>query len=413
MSLNNTPHSPQGAGPAPQERPRSVRETAIKLLADLDAWERHEPGILGYSAMGLRPALKPSADALRLALQQPEFSRADLLSDAPWAVEGIEIMRAGKEGLLPIHIKAIVNAAEAGLQAHGSFQLRWDADMRAIERWQRGDLFSERTRALLERALAELEKAKEVHAERISGDDYRECSAVAEELEGRLKIGEPGQRNHVWPDHADLVVWLLELLDAQPASPTGAEIKGVVRSLGELVDCGCTEGDLAEAANGAISLIDRMQAVLWASERRCLQAEVRGVKAGRLLVEAAQLFRSYEAHHRAKFPLWTPGSTGEGAESHDKAERNAEIAARIEALLPSLDVPPDAIGESLLGGPQGAKLDSDGLCPICGRDYAGGEETHCTASDDCPSFFEELGKAHPDHPGGEERTHGPESAVDD
>lgn len=43
-----------------------------------------------------------------------------------------------------------------------------------------------------------------------------------------------------------------------------------------------------------------------------------------LLSEAAALFREYEAHHRAK---------GDGAETTARAERNAEIASRIEAHL--------------------------------------------------------------------------------
>lgn len=51
-----------------------------------------------------------------------------------------------------------------------------------------------------------------------------------------------------------------------------------------------------------------------------------------LLAEAAQLFRTYEAHHRAKI-----GEIGRP----EKAERNAEIAGRIEAYLAS---PPDDEG---------------------------------------------------------------------
>jgi hypothetical protein len=56
-------------------------------------------------------------------------------------------------------------------------------------------------------------------------------------------------------------------------------------------------------------------------------------RATALLIEAAQLFRFYEAHHRAKA---TPeGATGfhDVAATIAKAKRNAEIAGRIEAFL--------------------------------------------------------------------------------
>lgn len=66
-----------------------------------------------------------------------------------------------------------------------------------------------------------------------------------------------------------------------------------------------------------------------------------------LLAEVAQLLRGYEAHHRAKFPLWTPGSTGDGAEAHAKAERNGQFAARIERWLAGEDMMPDHPVEAL------------------------------------------------------------------
>lgn len=59
-------------------------------------------------------------------------------------------------------IDARVEAAEL----NAVFRLRWKADMRAIKRWQEAD----------------------------------------------------AGRELVWPDHADLVVWLLEQLDSRPAA---------------------------------------------------------------------------------------------------------------------------------------------------------------------------------------------------
>lgn len=42
------------------------------------------------------------------------------------------------------------------------------------------------------------------------------------------------------------------------------------------------------------------------------------------------------------------------------------------------------------------------ICQSCGRDFGGDDELKpgdkCPATDDCPSYFEEKGRAHPDHP---------------
>ena len=75
------------------------------------------------------------------------------------AADEIECLRAT--------IRQINDRLEKADELEKSFNLRWDADMRAIRRWQ---------------------------------------------------VAHPGN-DLVWPDHADLVVWLLEQLSATSAQP--------------------------------------------------------------------------------------------------------------------------------------------------------------------------------------------------
>jgi hypothetical protein len=100
-----------------------------------------------------------------------------------------------------------------------------------------------------------------------------------------------------------------------------------------------------------------------------------------LLAEAAALFRSYEAHHRAKA---TAGP--KGASAFDTAERNAEIAGRIEAFMTEFETPRDrvhALAQSLIqemerqGGAQAFDFDHglDGSSTYtCLRDLLGQKE---------------------------------------
>lgn len=66
-----------------------------------------------------------------------------------------------------------------------------------------------------------------------------------------------------------------------------------------------------------------------------------------LLAEAAALFRSYEAHHRVKATglEGTIASPGDIADTIAKAERNAEMASRIEAFMTEFETPRDRLHE--------------------------------------------------------------------
>lgn len=80
------------------------------------------------------------------------------------------------------------------------FHLRWDADRRAMERWRAGDELPRcgELRPLLGDVLGFLRIA-----------DFGAAPALAKRLTAELEETKPGNRDHVAPDHADLVVWLL------------------------------------------------------------------------------------------------------------------------------------------------------------------------------------------------------------
>lgn len=81
-----------------------------------------------------------------------------------------------------------------------------------------------------------------------------------------------------------------------------------------------------------------------------------------LLIEAAALFRTYEASHRAR-----------GPEHLEKAERNAEIASRIESALSSL--PAEAQGDGAVAYqtrcsyPVGESITKWGMWKDCRKDH--------------------------------------------
>lgn len=82
----------------------------------------------------------------------------------------------------------------------------------------------------------------------------------------------------------------------------------------------------------------------WAVERATGQRQLDDATA--LMTEAAQLLRGYEAHHRKRA---TEGSCNTSAMSLAKAERNALMAARLEAWLAGEDHYPVAVPRDTTG----------------------------------------------------------------
>lgn len=174
----------------------SIREAAKAFLAQLDSLmislERDtasfaDPADHGRLRMvgeaqtfvlDIAGETQRAIDALRSAVAQPERSRPGALPDVDLAMGTIAAMKRG-EPIEPEGIRSVVALAEAGYEQLEAFDIRWAADMRAIELW---------------------------HA------------------------AHPGNEL-VWPDHADLVVWLMEVLDCSFDRPTVDEVDQVLGRL--------------------------------------------------------------------------------------------------------------------------------------------------------------------------------------
>lgn len=199
----------------------SVREAAIRLLADLDAKTARVGAVANLEVrvvgeLGDKRVFA-SIEGLRDALQS-ERSAGSLAVDIDQALGAIGAMKRG-EPILPEDIHAIVALAEAGAEHVVSFRLRWDADMRAIKRWQ-------------------------------------------EAGEGR---------DLIWPDHADLVVWLLELIELRPACPSIDDVNRMIRELDSRADS--ISGPVTPLREAAASMIGQLARALVASSQRTVIAE--------------------------------------------------------------------------------------------------------------------------------------------
>lgn len=338
MSQSNKPHSPKGGASGHPEAPRSVRKTAQALL---DALDREADAMLEGQApydAACQASNKARSD-LADALAEPEFSRAELLPDAHWAVEGIEIMRAQQPGLLPIHIHAIVRAAEAGLQAAGSFELRWAADMRAIERWRKAEP-SRDIVALLE-IVEEVVIADEKAIAELVGlgmppEEEAESIKLSKRLEQAAKVvrsfsieaANRANRELIMPDHADLVVWLLELIDRSVDRPTIDECEKVIADLRQLFGPG------AKAAE----LIERLAAELSRVSSRAFMAELRALphdlEARIVQALSAELGDSYDCTR--VWGAWSAGTMSD-EDFEPVEERIPEIAkAIVQQITPTV-----------------------------------------------------------------------------
>lgn len=80
------------------------------------------------------------------------------------------------------------------------FDVRWRATLRAIKRWQEGDELPHcgHLRPLLNEILGHLEQ---------------DNPTLAARLKEQIRVTAPGGRENTWPDHADLVVWMLQHME--------------------------------------------------------------------------------------------------------------------------------------------------------------------------------------------------------
>ena len=204
MIGNNTPPIP----------PMSVRDAALALIT------AHENTVDAAGTDRMNLALDHEGEAwaqLDRALAQPERSRPGLLPDVDHALGAIAAMKRG-EPIAPEDIRAIVALAETGADELAGFDIRWNADMRAIARW------------------------REAHP----GNDL------------------------VLPDHADLVVWLMDVFDCSFDRPTVAQVENVRARLGAAQ---------LRAPNAltkdARDIVDQLADALRKTSRRAFMAEER------------------------------------------------------------------------------------------------------------------------------------------
>lgn len=160
----------------------------------------------------------------------------------------------------------------------------------------------------------------------------------------------------------------------------------------------------------AMDLLDNVTAD-YGSEDSLGQAELALTRAREILVDQGMLRIFAEAPAMVEALRWAlsmaeeailvrengddPEDTPDICEMHRaELERHRAILSRIDGAgdtLPDAPVPHDL--EPAQNGP-------DGHCLHCGRDNTGHEGEPC--ADDCPQYWEGKGRAHPEHPTGDE-----------
>lgn len=199
-----------------------------------------------------RAAVYRGAEQLSAAIR--EERTAVIAIDRPeLAAEAVRLIKAGEE-IRPEHIRAVVDAAEVALGNAPIAQLQWDANMRAIERWQAGDALPAEGRVMLEKAAKRFREYEDHHRTKSWASDTskggirpseREAhertmkaesnAAMAAEIEALLAKAAPGGRPLLWPDHADLLVWILEQNEAlMRVAPEGISLDEVAKLIGDL-----------------------------------------------------------------------------------------------------------------------------------------------------------------------------------
>lgn len=197
------------------------------------SWRDECAWLRSLVALAGGPDNAPDEERLRRIddrLDQPEPSRPGELPDLALAQATIDAMKRG-EAIDGDGIRALVATAELGIEGVRSFEIRWEADMRAIKR-------------------------------------YREFS--------------PNQSEIIWPGHADLVVWLLTQLEYQPPIPPLAEVEALLARLSAAV---LASGGNALAVDSR-KMISRMAELLRWSMRLNFVSEQGRAQLGRQLAKA-------------------------------------------------------------------------------------------------------------------------------
>lgn len=230
-----------GAETASGDRVGSVRESAIGLLALLDSetW-RQAANSVEHREMAAG-ALEGRAKILREALRA-ERSAAFEVPNAALVVEGVARIKAG-EMVQPEYIRAIVEAGSLAVEICAGFEMRRQADERAIRMWQAAD---------------------------------------------------QGKRRLIWPDHADLVVWLLDALEFKPVLPPVGEVETLVNTLDTMETTGT--GRVTPLRRHAATVIRQLAETVITQGRAMFALEQQHALMGDMIVR-------YEDERRARGPV--------------------------------------------------------------------------------------------------------------
>lgn len=171
----------------------------------------------------------------------PLASRPTTIPDVAEALATIEAMKANMP-ISPKGVQAVVALAEEGARQIEQFDVRWNSDMRAIERW------------------------RAAHPQIVE--------------------------NLVWPDHADLVVWLMEVFDCSFEGPTVDQVAMVTARLK-----GAMERMPNQLTRDALELIEEMTDSMRKLARKAFLAEERVREGLGLIAEAAEEISGAASHY--------------------------------------------------------------------------------------------------------------------
>lgn len=246
----------------------SVRDAATDLL---DRLSRHEEGWNPADRWD-EPTAKAIA-ALRGAIAAAG-REPDPIADMNWAMEGLALMKA-QQPVLPAHVRAIAEAAGRSIELIQGFEMRKRADLHAIRRWVSGEEEREVAEALSAARLLVFAMMDEVSAPAVH-EAWDRLRLALRTLGDAISVP-PGKREGVWPERADLVVWLMRLVERRPdfAVEEVEAAAGALTAQADLIAEGAPDADqLADEMRTGARVIRRLADALIASERQAVVAGV-------------------------------------------------------------------------------------------------------------------------------------------
>lgn len=219
----------------------------------LDIWHAgHESGVIAGAAIARMEGR---------VVDHIEPGDAELAAEFNSIVRSVDDSTGKRLGAILRLLQDRLDSARGEIQASRfSAEQRFAADMRAIGRWQAGEP-DPAVRELLEAAVAALD-GQHGGADVLAG--FARLRAATRALPATWR--EPAEKRELmWPDHADLVCWLLakvEAMEAVPLHPSTQFAEIVAVKLGQAGLLGVSHKTAAAAAgtiHGLIAVIDRQE----------------------------------------------------------------------------------------------------------------------------------------------------------